>query len=297
MSAAEIQPGTRGYAEAGKCCDEAGWRLKTDGTPREPAEACKNHREKHAHPRTGADKPVSATRQGNKDKFAWFYDMLADPTVSIAAKVVGTGCCMKMAGCKGHFKTTRKAVANLCGISQATVRRGLADLIDKRYLDAELVDGAASTYHLIYPAQRYEEWLEAEQKYNCEIKRAEHQIREWLWAEKKWRDERQEKQFRQAVLVASYKRGATLDRARQIADRTVAKYRAEGVELDVERALAAIANTADDVLVPAPPAVETPPSGDPEADQKRADPGTPESRPRYAREPTPAHTRSHHQRR
>ena len=111
------------------------------------------------------------TRDGNKEKFAWFYVMNADPTVSIAAKAVGGVCVMKLAGHKGHFKATYKSIANLCGISQRTVRRALADLVDKRYLHAELVEGAASTYYLNPPAQRLQDWLDAEWDYQRDIER------------------------------------------------------------------------------------------------------------------------------
>jgi hypothetical protein len=246
---------------------------------------------------TATDAPD--TRDGNKDKFAWFYAMMADTEVSNAAKVVGSGCVMKMAGSKGHFKTTRKAVAALCGISQATVRRGLADLIDKRYLDADLVEGAASTYTLILPAQRYEGWLAAEREFEREVERANYAFESWLYAEKKYhdeqkilRDEQMELPFRIAVFDASIARGADEGRAFEIAKHLFGKFRDQGLELDVEQGLAAVARSKDEVFTPAAPAPENPPSGDPESDHKRADPGTSMSRPRLTDEPTPAHGRT-----
>ena len=282
-----------GYAEA--CCDEYGWVLNSSGLPVDPAVRCSSHPGKRGATKKPAEPaPADAPdlRDGNKNKFAWFYEMLADPSVSLAAKVVGTGCCMKMAGRKGHFKATRKAIANLCGISQSTVRRGLADLIDKRFLDADVAEGAANTYHFILPAQRLAQWLVAEKEYEREIASAAHAISNWLYAEKKYRDEQMEFKFRRAVLVASVKRGAAFDHAQRIAERLVAQYRDKGLELDVEQGLATIARSKDEAFTPATPAAENPPSGDPESDHERADPGTPESRPRYAREPTPVRQRA-----
>ncbi|MGV0991100.1 MAG: hypothetical protein ACOYB7_02495 [Mycobacterium sp.] len=260
---------------------------EADGTPRDPV----GPRKREAGKPT-PDQPASATRQGNKDKFAWLYAMMADPTVSIAAKVVGAGCAMKMAGSKGHFKATRKAVANLCGISQATVRRGLADLIDKRFLDVDLVEGAANTYHLIFPAQRCQEWWKAEWEYEQETARADAQISDWLYAEKKWRDNQMETQFRAAIFEASIARGADAGRATWIAERIVVIYRERGLELNTEWGLATIAKWTDEVFTPAEPAAESPPSGAPESDQKRAGVGTPESRPRLNVEPTPVRHRA-----
>ena len=185
-------------------------------------------------PRGGGDKPVSETRQGNKDKFAWFYAMLADRKVTNAGKAVGAGCVMKLAGSKGHFKATRKAIANLCGMSQATARLGLASLIDNRYLRADLVEGAASTYYLIHPDAREQLWLDAERDY----KRAIH---EWLYAEK-WHNDKQvqnqllaEKQFRQfqdAVFKAAINRGIPDADAHRVAGRFLEKYGELGYELD-----------------------------------------------------------------
>ena len=273
-----------GYAEVVKpCCDEHGWVLDSRGRPVEPAVKCSIHTG-----RRGATKPVNPapadapdTRDGNKNKFAWFYEMLADETVSLAAKVVGTGCVMKMAGRKGHFKTTRKAVANLCGISQSTVRRGLADLIAKRFLEADLVDGAASTYYLILPAKRLQERLDKERELQVESARAEQETGRWLWAEKLHK----ENQFRDAVREASIARGADAVLAARIAKNLAARVVKEGDELEVDLGLEIIASWKDESFVPAAPAVENPPSGDPESDHERADPGTPESRPRYATEP------------
>ncbi len=262
---------------------------EADSTPRDPAGP-----RKRGAAKPPPDKPVSATRQGNQDKFAWFYAMLADPEVSLKGKAVGAGCVMKMAGHKGHFKATRKAIANLCGTSIATVRRALDDLIDKRYLNVEYGEGsnAANTYHLIFPVQRCEEWLEAETEYKRETHRAEWKIRNWLFAESKWLNEQKEKQFRVAVFDASTARGADAGRAQRITDHLVRKFRENERELDVEGGLASIAKAPDDVFVDAAPAAENPPSGDPEPDQKRADPGSALSRPRLNGEPTPAQRRA-----
>ncbi len=240
------------------------------------------------------DKPVGDPRQGNKDKFAWFYDMLADTEVSNAAKVVGSGCVMKMAGRKGHFKATRKAIATLCGISQATVRRGLADLITLRYLTVELGEGsgAANTYYLKLTAQRYEEWLTAEWEYRQEIARAENELSRWLYAEKQWLANQKEIPFRAAVFDASIARGADPDHALRITDHLVRRYRDKGLELDIESGLASVAASKDEVFAPAAAKAENPPSSDGEAAQKRADPGSPAYRPRLTDEPTPAHGRT-----
>lgn len=252
------------------CCDEHGWVLNSVGLPVDPAAKCSRHPDKRgAKTKPGDPVPADApdTRDGNKNKFAWFYDMLADPTVSLAAKVVGTGCCMKLAGRKGHFKATRKAIANLCGISQSTVRRGLADLIDKHFLEADIHEGAASTYYLILPAQRWESWLNAESEYENEIARSHSQIERWLWAEKFHKQNR----FRDAICEASMARGADRDRARRIADELVDKFQDREWDLDPASGLAYVAAYRADYFLP--------------ADADRADPGTPESRPRSAREP------------
>jgi hypothetical protein len=256
---------------------------------------CSRHPRKPGATNKPADPaPADApdTRDGNKNKFAWFYEMLADTEVSNAAKVVGTGCVMKMAGRKGFFKTTYKAVAALCGMSQATARRALADLIARRYLDAELVGGAASTYHLILPAQRLAQWLDREKEYNDGIASAEHAMRSWLFAENKWRNEHTESLFRKAVFDASIARGADEDDAHRIAEQVVAEYRAKGFELDVEQGLGTVARSTDDAFAPAAPPAEIVPSGDPESDQKRADPRSPMSRPLLTDEQTPAHGRT-----
>jgi len=271
-----------------ECCDERGRVLNSGGRPVDPPVKCSHDPEKRGatkQPVNPAPADAPDTRDGNKNKFAWFYEMLADPSVSLAAKVVGTGGCMKMAGRKGHFKATRKAIANLCGISQSTVRRGLADLIDKRFLDADLVGGAANTYYLILPAQRLAQWLVAEQEYKRAIAHAEWAMSRWLYAEKKWLDDQMELPFRIAVFDASIARGADQDRAFQIAKHRFGKFRDLGLDLDVEEGLATVARSQDEVFTSAALAAENPPSGDPESDHKRADPGTPQSRGRYATEP------------
>ena len=279
------------------CCDEAGWLLGADGTPRDPAEVCTAHPEKRTQPPKKAagksvpDKPLTAARQGNKDKFAWFYAMMADPEVSLKGKAIGAACVMKMAGHKGHFKATRKAVANLCGTSIATVRRALDDLIDTRYLDVEYGEGAgaANTYTLISPAQRCEEWLNAETEYQRGMARAENKMRNWLHAEKKWCEQQQELPFRTAIVDACLARGATPVRAHQIADQLVGKYRDQGIDLDIEGGLAAVSNAPDDRFTTAG---KQPAGDDTDPAQKRADPGSPLSRPRLTPEPTPAQRRA-----
>jgi len=266
------------------CCDEYSWVLDSRGQVVEPLEKCSS-----SHPeKAPADAPD--TRDGNKNKFAWVYDVYADPAVSLKAKVVGPACALKLAGRKGFFKATRKAIANLCGTSQATVRRALDDLAAQNYLTVEKGEGAgaANTYRLILPAQRYEKWLDVEAASRRESERAKNAMSNWLYAENKYLDEQTETKFRRAVLIASTKRGAEFDHARRIAEDLAAQYRAEGAELDIERALAAVANTKDEVFAPAVPAPETVPSGDPESDQKRAAPGSMVSRPRLNVEPTPA---------
>jgi len=230
-------------------------------------------------------------RRGNQDKFAWFYAMYADTEVSNAAKVVGAGCVMKMAGQKGYFKATRKAIANLCGISQATVRRGLDDLMGKRYLDVQLGEGsgAANTYHLILPAQRYEEWLNAESAHEREIADANRVVESWLFAENKWRNEQIEKQFRVAIYDASIARGADAIRAARIGDWIVTQYREKGIALDIERGLQSVAISKQEIFTPPAPESETPPSVESDADQKRAAPGSPMNHPRLTGVPPPAH--------
>lgn len=215
------------------------------------------------------------TRDGNKDKFAWFYAMMADPTVSIKAKAIGAACIVKWAGRKGYFKATHKAIAQLCATSQTTVRRALADLIDLRYLTVELGQrsGAANTYTLKLPAQRYEEWLKAEDEYRRVIER-------WLYTEKKWRDEHAENQFRRAVLVASVNRGAEFYCAQRFAAELVREYRAKGLELDIEQGLKWVAISKQELFTPAEPAAEKPRGCDhPDTAQKRAAPCSPGSSP------------------
>ena len=282
------------------CCDDAGWRLDADGAPREPAEACKIHPRNRTPPKKSTGTPTPGNtgdpRQGNKDKFAWFYEMLADTEVSNAAKVVAAGCVMKMAGRKGYFKATRKAIANLCGMSPATVRRGLDDLMARRYLQVEIGEGsgAANTYHLILPAQRLAQWLTEETRHRNAIARDEDQIRKWLFAEKRYLDGQIESQFRVAVFNASIARGADAQRAAQIGDWIVAKYRENGLELDIERGLATVANSKDEVFTPPTPEAETEPGGESDADQKRAAPGSPMSRPRLTADaPTSANGQTH----
>jgi hypothetical protein len=234
------------------------------------------------------------TRDGNKNKFAWLYDVYADPAVSLKAKVVGPACALKLAGRKGFFKATRKAIANLCGTSHATVRRALDDLTAQKYLTVEKGEGAsaANTYHLILPAQRLAQWLDAEKGYERDVASAEHAIRSWLFAENKWRNEHTESLFRKAVFDASIARGADAAKAALIAERLAARVREEGDELEVDLGLAVIASWKDETFAPAVPPAEIVPSGDAPADQKRADPGSTVSRPRLNGEPTPAQRRA-----
>ena len=259
-----------------ECCDEAKWKLGSNGLPLDPAVPCPVHRKKpgttkSADPAAPADAPD--LRDGNKNKFAWFYEMLGDPTVSLAAKVVGTGCVMKMAGRKGHFKATRKAIANLCGCSQSTVRRGLADLIAKKFLHDDTHEGAASTYYLILPAQRWEMWFHEESEYERDTAHAQREMKRWLFAEKL----HTKNQFRDAIYEASLARGADQDRARRISDWLVGKFGERDLDLDIANGLAWVAASKPAVFVP---------------DDERADPGTPESRPLSAREPTPVRLRA-----
>lgn len=183
----------------------------------------------------GGQRNASDTPDGNKDKFAWFYAMNADPTVSIAAKAVGGVCVMKLAGRKGHFKATYKFIANLCGTSQRTVRRALADLIDKRYLHADICEGSASTYYLNPPVQRLQVWLDAEWDYKHDIERwlnaecnYEREIDQWLFAE----NFHKKKKFQDAIYAAAIARGANPDLARRTADLFLNKYLEHGYELD-----------------------------------------------------------------
>jgi hypothetical protein len=157
------------------------------------------------------DKPAPKPEpNGNQQKFAWIYALGADTTLSAPAKTVATLTALKLAGHKGHFKATHKAIANLCGMTYRTVRRAADELAYQNYWDigSGAGAGAANVYLIIPPDERIEMWLDAEGDHRSLCRRwldAEQQFAwEWLSAEKQfikqWLDA--EKQFIQKWLDA-----------------------------------------------------------------------------------------------
>ena len=115
---------------------------------------------------------------GNQIKFAWVYDLCADTELSAPAKLTATATALKLAGRKGHFKATHKAIGALCGMTQRTVRRAADELACQNYWEIRSTDrgGGANVYTIIPPDERLELWLEVERGYKQDC-------REWLDAE------------------------------------------------------------------------------------------------------------------
>lgn len=123
------------------------------------------------------DEEIASTAvEGNQQKFAWLYALLGDTEISATAKTVGIGTALKLAGRKGYFKATRKAIANLCGLSLSTVNRAFVELAGNNYWGIDYKTGGANIYTLIMPDRRLEMWLASESEY-------QRQCRKWLWAE------------------------------------------------------------------------------------------------------------------
>lgn len=120
--------------------------------------------------------------EGNQQKFAWIYELMSDTSLSAAAKTVGVGTALKMAGRKGYFKATRKAISSLCGMSLSTINRAFVELAAQYYWGIEYKIGGANVYTLIMPERRLELWLASESKYD-------RQVRKWLFEEERiWLD-------------------------------------------------------------------------------------------------------------
>jgi hypothetical protein len=151
-----------------------------------------------------------STPTGNQQKFAWIYDLGADKELSAPAKTVATLTALKLAGHKGYFKATHKAIANLCGMTYRTVRRAVDELAYQNYWDIQTLAGGANICTIIPPAERIELWLDEEDDYRQRYRRwldakkqfvqkwldAENQcVTEWLLAEWDACDEYQRKVF------------------------------------------------------------------------------------------------------
>jgi putative sterol carrier protein len=151
------------------------------------------------------DKPAP---NGNQQKFAWIYALGADKTLSAPAKTVATLTALKLAGHKGYFKATHKHIAALCGMTYITVRRAADELYREKYWDIDAASGGTNTYFIIPPADRIEDWLDAERDHRQLCQKwlsAENQfVQKWLSAEKqfvqKWLDA--EKEFVAEWLLA-----------------------------------------------------------------------------------------------
>jgi DNA-binding transcriptional ArsR family regulator len=215
------------------------------------------------------DKPPN----GNQQKFAWIYDLGANTSLSAPAKTVATLTALKLAGHKGYFKATHKAIANLCGMTHRTVRRAIDELADQNYWDIGSTDrgGGANFYRIIPPEDRLELWLDVEKEFvedwldaQREYKRlcerwlnaeyAEYRkwldaekrfVTEWLNAEKRfiqeWLDAEKyaRREYRGRVFDAVYDRCANLNHADAVAEAAWLTHQAG--DLPLADALAAIA--------------------------------------------------------
>ncbi len=155
---------------------------------------------------------------GQRDKFAWIYAVLADSEVSHSAARMAVAAAFKKAGRKGFLKASRKELGQLSGQTARNAQRGINELAEKNYWAIESSTGGASTYTLIPPDARLQIWLDAERKYKRDYElwlheENNHKYRcdKWLDAENKYHwimAEREARtQFKDAVSVAVICRG------------------------------------------------------------------------------------------
>lgn len=115
---------------------------------------------------------------------------------------------LNLAYSKGCIRATRKHLGRLSGLSDATVKRAVAELAEQNYWCIDHTSGGANLYTLITPNERVQLWLEDESKRKQDFQRwlnAERRaIDNWLYAEKRFAQEwlDAEKEFTQKWLKA-----------------------------------------------------------------------------------------------
>lgn len=141
-------------------------------------------------PRAGPVSRAPEPTNGNHVKFAWLYDLCADTKLSAPAKLVATLTVLKLAGRKGHFKATHKAIGALCGMKYMTVRRAADDIYRENYWDITDTSGGANVYTIIPPDERMELWKDAVREYqeDCRdwLDAEKDFVQEWLYEEKRF---------------------------------------------------------------------------------------------------------------
>jgi hypothetical protein len=203
---------------------------------------------------------------GNKQKFAWIYAMAADTKLSDSAKLVGTMSALKLAGRKGYFKATHKALANLCGMTYRTVRRAVDELSRENYWSIDATSGGANEYFIIHPDERVDAWYQAiadyRRAYQAWVNAESNYKRscgKWLDAEREFEQRRYAQKWLDAesdaktaytieVFSACLDRGASYERGMDIAEAAWTDHQLG--RLPIEGALATIRDAPQDVLTP-----------------------------------------------
>jgi hypothetical protein len=194
---------------------------------------------------------------GNQQKFAWIYDLGANKELSATAKTVATLAALKMAGQKGHFKASHKAIADLCGMSHRTARRAVDELFDRWYWEVESGAGGANTYTIIPPDERLEMWLDEERDWENECRKWEQAKDRWEFDVKKWlkaeathfwleAEAAERDNYITTIFDALIARGAYYQRAWDAAEGGWSKHRDSDGAWPTERVLAEISQIPDD---------------------------------------------------
>ncbi|SLB52168.1 Uncharacterised protein [Mycobacteroides abscessus subsp. bolletii] len=236
----------------------------------------------------------SVAKQGYAEKAAWMRAVTRDPALSARAKLLAHVAAWELAGHKGHFKATRKRLADLIGESLGAVRRAIAELDSQNYWDIEASSGECNIYHLITPEDRLARWERAKLDYRHECdswayaeRVHKRRIEAWLDAERQFHDQQKfaewlyaeamaKKSFVEIVLEALCGRGVPPGTAAEGATQ------AWEAHLPLEAALAQIAGLPDESIAALTARNEpTSPTGEPTPAHLWADPGSPVNRPRF----------------
>lgn len=166
-----------------------------------------NNATRDARP-TADDAATQAARAARAEKMAWVKAVGADPAISSSAARVAMTAALNLAYNKGCIRATRKHLGKLSGLSDATVKRAVAELAEQHYWYIDHTSGGANLYTLIPPDERLRLWLEEESGENQKIQRwlntESRAIDNWLYAEKRFTQEwlDAEKRFAQEWLSA-----------------------------------------------------------------------------------------------